>query len=228
MQRLATSVFVVGAVVLCPSVFITDRNESGNSCKNHDPHYCWTLRIPDTWAHYLTFSSAFILLFIIFTFYTIPLQAATSLLNPQALNQVFPGYAAWLESIPWFKDNYSGLVSGLIFSFFFSLCPAMFKFIANFGSNATSHFHAEYTAMKVCGNTCNIMLFLVVAILSSNCPSRSTSGGFMWLPPSGEILWVRLSSRESPNFRSRMKHFRLSVKLRIQFRRISARHGWIG
>ena len=65
------------------------------------------------------------------------------------MNQLIPGYSEWLDSIPWFKGLYSGLASGLIFTIFFSICPAMFKFIANFGSNATSQFHAEYTAMQV-------------------------------------------------------------------------------
>jgi Calcium-dependent channel, 7TM region, putative phosphate len=84
----------------------------------------------------------------IYIFYTIPLQAATSLLEPKSLDNIFPGYMASLEN-SWFKGIYSGLASGLIFSIFFSLCPVIFKFVANFGSNATSQFHAEYTAMKV-------------------------------------------------------------------------------
>lgn len=65
------------------------------------------------------------------------------------MNQIIPGYSQWVDSIPWFKGLYSGLASGLIFTIFFSICPVMFKFIANFGSNATSQFHAEYTAMQV-------------------------------------------------------------------------------
>jgi hypothetical protein len=88
------------------------------------------------------------LLFTIYVFYTIPLQAATSLLDPESLEKAFPGYAQWLEDEPWFDTVISGLLSGLIFTLFFAVCPVMFKFIANFGSNATSQFDAEYTAMQ--------------------------------------------------------------------------------
>ena len=109
----------------------------------------------------------------IYIFYTIPLQAATSLLDPNSLDKVFPGYKEWLEGIPWFDNIYSGLASALIFTLFFSLCPVMFKFIANFGSNATSQFHAEYTAMQV-SDFEMVVTMIVLIVLSLTCCSRRT------------------------------------------------------
>jgi hypothetical protein len=102
----------------------------------------------------------------IYIFYTVPLQAATSLLDPKSIDNIFPGYMSSLEKT-WFKEIYSGLASGLIFSIFFSLCPVIFKFLANFGSNATSQFHAEYTAMKVCSKISYHRLFFLITPLTS-------------------------------------------------------------
>ena len=131
--------------------------------------------------------SALILLATIYIFYTIPLQAATSLLDPKTMNQLIPGYSEWLDSIPWFKGLYSGLASGLIFTIFFSICPAMFKFIANFGSNATSQFHAEYTAMQV--RFSHALLYrdtpAPLCVTHHVLPFFSTFGGSMWSRPSG-------------------------------------------
>jgi hypothetical protein len=45
-------------------------------------------------------------------------------------------------------ESISGILSGLLYSLFFSICPLIFKAFANYGSGATSIRQAEYSALK--------------------------------------------------------------------------------
>lgn len=98
------------------------------------------------------------MLFIIYVFYTVPLTFIQSLLDPDA--SPIPGYAEFVSSIGFYGRLLVTLLPGLCFTLFYSLCPVMFKTIANFGSNATSQFAAECAAMKVSTPTLLVLLSL--------------------------------------------------------------------
>ena len=74
----------------------------------------------------------------IYFFYTIPLVAAQALVHPQRLKRVLPDIEKWQESSVFIANIFSGLIPALIYTAFFAVCPALFKVISNFGSNATS------------------------------------------------------------------------------------------
>lgn len=94
----------------------------------------------------LRFHFAMAWLFTIYVFYTLPLAFVQSLLDPAA--SPITGYSEFVDSLGFYGKLIVGLLPGLCFTLFYSLCPVMFKTIANFGSNATSQFAAEYAAMK--------------------------------------------------------------------------------
>lgn len=93
--------------------------------------------------------AALAMLAAIYSLYTIPLTLASTLLDPSNLQEVFPILAEWSD-----RDKFgvtkliSGLLSALIWTTFFALCPIMFKSIANFGSKATSVAQAEFKALQ--------------------------------------------------------------------------------
>lgn len=80
----------------------------------------------------------------IYIFYTIPISFAQSLVSPKNLGEI-PRFQKWgfLSA-----DILSGLVTALLYTLFFALCPMMFKVIANSGSHATSVQEAEKYALK--------------------------------------------------------------------------------
>ena len=82
--------------------------------------------------------------------YTFPLLAATSVANPERLGELIPEIREFLERNVLFSQAFSGIASALIYSTFFGLCPVIFKFIANFGSNAPSVYRAEYKGVFAC------------------------------------------------------------------------------
>ena len=85
----------------------------------------------------------------IYVFYTIPITLAQSLVSPQKLQETVPAFYDWVNSTEWLSaDIMSGLVSALLYTLFFALCPVMFKGIANSGSRATSVQEAERYALK--------------------------------------------------------------------------------
>jgi Calcium-dependent channel, 7TM region, putative phosphate len=92
-----------------------------------------------------------VLLALIYVFYTIPLAAASTLVNPSKLSELFPRLGDWSEKS---GTNIANLVSGaitaIIWSGFFSVCPIMFISIANSGSGATSKIGAEFCALQYC------------------------------------------------------------------------------
>jgi len=90
---------------------------------------------------------AMVLLALIYIFYTVPLTSAALLLDSKFIVDFLNDYFR-LNDSSILVDAIRGLLPGLIFTLFYSLCPVMFKMIANFGSNATSQFAAEYAAMK--------------------------------------------------------------------------------
>ena len=84
-------------------------------------------------------------LLLIYVFYTIPITAAQQLVAPQYL----PGLFEWMGRTSWLSaDIMSGLVSALLYTLFFALCPVLFKTIANSGSQATSVQEAEKYALQ--------------------------------------------------------------------------------
>jgi len=94
--------------------------------------------------------SAIMLLATIYVFYTVPLAAAAALVDPESLDELFPGFGNVSED--WGGVEFTSLISGfmtaLIQSSFFALCPIMFKSIANCGSRATSVASAEFKALQ--------------------------------------------------------------------------------
>ena len=84
----------------------------------------------------------------IYIFYTIPITLAQTLVSPQNLQESVPAFYDWLNSTGFSASILSGLVSALLYTLFFALCPIMFKGIANSGSRATSVQEAERYALK--------------------------------------------------------------------------------
>jgi hypothetical protein len=80
--------------------------------------------------------------------YTIPLTFAASLVDPSKLDELIPGYEAWVSRNVWSENIFSGILPALIWTLFFAMCPVIFKTIANFGSNAHSVYKAEFKAMQ--------------------------------------------------------------------------------
>jgi hypothetical protein len=65
----------------------------------------------------------------------------------------------------------SGLLSGLLVTLFLSVCPFMFKALANFGSGATSIRQAEYRALRYYW-----IFILVTAFTGSSLVTMVTKG----------------------------------------------------
>jgi len=85
----------------------------------------------------------------IYVFYTIPITTAQSLVAPQTLQKTLPGLQEWLNQSKYLSaEIMSGLVSALLYTAFFAICPVMFKAIANSGSQATSVQEAEKFALQ--------------------------------------------------------------------------------
>lgn len=69
-------------------------------------------------------------------------------MEPANLRTTLPGlYDFFNETAFLSVDLVSGLISGLLYTTFFALCPVMFKMIANAGSQATSVQEAEKYAL---------------------------------------------------------------------------------
>lgn len=84
-------------------------------------------------------------LLLIYVFYTIPITAAQLLVAPETL----PGLFEWMGRTSWLSaEILSGLISALLYTCFFALCPVLFRTIANSGSQATSVQEAEKYALQ--------------------------------------------------------------------------------
>lgn len=93
--------------------------------------------------------TAIVMLAAIFVFYTVPLTLIANLAAPENMKKVIPVLAELANVNPFLDRLLQGFVPALLNSLFFSLCPVMFKAIANFGSNAISVNQAEYNALQV-------------------------------------------------------------------------------
>jgi len=89
----------------------------------------------------------YFVLLIMFIFYTFPITAVAALADPEKLYALWPQLQK-LENNVLFKRFLSGFIPALLFTLFFALCPAIFKTIANSGSNARSVQEAENKALQ--------------------------------------------------------------------------------
>jgi hypothetical protein len=105
----------------------------------------------------------------IYIFYTIPLTLATGLVDPQKWAEAFS--FEWNPSL-FYTQYLSGLLPALLWTGFFAFCPLMFKFLANFGSNALSVLSAEYTALQY------YWWFMIITAFSGNSLSTMFINGF--------------------------------------------------
>lgn len=87
----------------------------------------------------------------------------SNLLSPVQLSSLFPAF----EEV----GVLSGILTGLIYTGFFSVCPFLFKALANFGSGATSQRQAEYRAIRYYW-----IFILVTAFTGSSLATMITSG----------------------------------------------------
>lgn len=111
--------------------------------------------------------SAWLLLAVIFVFYTFPLTVIANLANPDNLGKILPGLAELAVENPFVDRLLQGLVPAILNSLFFSLCPIMFKAISNFGSNAISVNQAEYIALQVSCTWDKIISYTHFILMSS-------------------------------------------------------------
>mmetsp|Transcript_13295 Transcript_13295/g.38291 ORF Transcript_13295/g.38291 Transcript_13295/m.38291 type:complete len:1346 (+) Transcript_13295:296-4333(+) len=87
-----------------------------------------------------------VLIFLMYFLYTIPLTTASALLSTENLARIFPELAKFQGTSQGAEIN--GFLTGLLYTLFLSICPYIFKGIANFGSGATSVRAAEIIALK--------------------------------------------------------------------------------
>jgi hypothetical protein len=83
----------------------------------------------------------------IYIFFVTPLALVQQLLSPASLVGILPQLDTWLQN-DLAEIIFSGWIPALIWTIFYSICPPLFKAIANFGSNATSAAVAEGTALR--------------------------------------------------------------------------------
>lgn len=88
-----------------------------------------------------------LMLVIIYVFYTVPITFFQTIVQPEKLENVFPGITKYAEENPFFNKLLVGILPALGFVLFFALCPSIFKALSNFGSNAISVNHAELLAL---------------------------------------------------------------------------------
>ena len=74
-------------------------------------------------------------------------RAASAILTSSNIESSIP-LLYGLKNDKLFNNVLSGILTGLAWTFFFSVCPYLFKMIANFGSGATSVRYAEYRAIQ--------------------------------------------------------------------------------
>lgn len=145
MLALAIHVDVATAVGLSLSVSMTDKSLSDTSCEYSSRLVSVNAEVflnPPT-NPFRHVNSALILLAFIYVFYTVPLTAASNLVDAESLDRLFPGLKDFEMS-----SLVSGFATALIWSAFFAVCPTLFKSIANFGSRATSVASAEFSALQ--------------------------------------------------------------------------------
>lgn len=95
--------------------------------------------------------------------YTIPLSLTSSLVSAQQLSTWFPT----VDDV----GALSGILTGLLYTGFFSICPFIFKSLANFGSGASSMRQADFLAIRYYW-----IFILVTAFTGSSMATMITSG----------------------------------------------------
>lgn len=109
----------------------------------------------------------------IYTLYTIPLTAASEFFSSSQLDTIFPELKDWSHEYGWqLSGVLSGLISAMVYTTFFALCPVMFKAIANFGSKATSVAGAEFRALQY------YWWFMVLTAFSGQILAKMTLSAF--------------------------------------------------
>ena len=109
----------------------------------------------------------------IYFFYTIPLTLASSIVDSETLDEIFPRLAEWAEARNiQITQLVSGMLSALIWSAFFASCPLIFKAISNFGSKANSVANAEFKALQY------FWWFMVVTAFSGQLLASMILSGF--------------------------------------------------
>jgi len=88
------------------------------------------------------------LLTLIYTLYVVPIAIASAFIDVKKIYEIYPSVKIFFSDYPYFDKLYSGMVTALLLTLFFALCPIMFKCIANSGSNSTSVNLAERAAMR--------------------------------------------------------------------------------
>jgi len=71
----------------------------------------------------------------------------SSFLAPKSLAESFPGLGHFFDT-SLIGSAFASLLTGVAWTLFFSVCPYIFKSIANYGSGATSVRQAEYFALQ--------------------------------------------------------------------------------
>ena len=113
-------------------------------------------------------------------------MAAQALVHPQRLKRVLPDIEKWQESSVFIANIFSGLIPALIYTAFFAVCPALFKVISNFGSNATSsvgagkEFHLYHPFLRRSGWYIRYSKVLSLFIRDLQKTVRSTTFGGLW------------------------------------------------
>lgn len=109
----------------------------------------------------------------IYTLYTIPLTAASEFFSPSQLDILFPELKDLSIQSGWqLSGLLSGLISAMVYTAFFALCPVLFKAIANFGSKATSVAGAEFRALQY------YWWFMVLTAFSGQILAKMTLSAF--------------------------------------------------
>ncbi|GAX28816.1 hypothetical protein FisN_35Lh018 [Fistulifera solaris] len=121
----------------------------------------------------IRFMIALAMLAVIYTLYTIPLTAASEFFSPSQLNTLFPELKDLSDQYGWHLSGLlSGLISAIVYTTFFALCPVLFKAIANFGSKATSVAGAEFRALQY------YWWFMVLTAFSGQILAKMTLSAF--------------------------------------------------
>lgn len=89
------------------------------------------------------------MLVVIYVFYTVPITFFQTIVQPEKLENLFPGITEYAKENSFFNLLLVGILPALGFVVFFALCPSIFKALSNFGSNAISVNHAELIALHV-------------------------------------------------------------------------------
>lgn len=149
-------------------------------------------------AHHASLLStrAVVVLALIYVFYVVPLTYASSLVDPDILASLMPGLVKLSKEIGInLIETISGLLSSLIWSCFFMLCPQMFK--VSWLQRCPKEFVSfTYTSLTMSFSGLPTMDPGLLPWHKLNCGHLSSFGGSWSLPPFQVPCWPRaLSAR---------------------------------